>query len=227
MYNKTIMKIIDLTMPIEDHLRWPVERKLNSDFGQGDPFQVTWAGWAVHGFTHMDAPRHMLPDGKTTDEIPLETVIGECAVIDLSDIEENSSISAAMLAQKGHMVQCGDIALIKTTWDTRYSNKTAEFWTQAPYMSREAATWLLDQGVKAVAFDFPQDYVIRLLLKNETASMDQFVTHDVLLRNGVILIEYLCNTAALQSERTMLYTLPLKIPHADGAPARVIAVEEK
>jgi len=152
MYNKTIMKIIDLTMPIEDHLRWPVERKLNSDFGQGDPFQVTWAGWAVHGFTHMDAPRHMLPDGKTT------------------------------------------------------------FWTQAPYMSREAATWLLDQGVKAVAFDFPQDYVIRLLLKNETASMDQFVTHDVLLRNGVILIEYLCNTAALQSERTMLYTLPLKIP---------------
>ena len=220
------MKIIDLTMPIEDHLRWPVERKLNSDFAQGDPFQVTWLGWAVHGFTHMDAPRHMLPNGKTTDDIPLESVVGECAIFDLSGIADNTPISAAMLAQSCDDVRADDIALIKTAWDTRYSYKTAEFWTQAPYMSREGATWLLEQQVKAVAFDFPQDYVIRLLLKNETATMDQFVTHDVLLRNGVILVEYLCNTAALINGRTMLYALPLKIPHADGAPARVIAVED-
>jgi kynurenine formamidase len=39
----------------------------------------------------------------------------------------------------------------------------------------------------------------------------------------VILIEYLCNLAALESERTQLFALPLKLPDADGAPARVIA----
>ena len=52
------------------------------------------------------------------------------------------------------------------------------------------------------------------------------VTHDVLLRNGVTLIEYLSNTVALTRPRTFLCCLPLKLPGADGAPARVIALEE-
>ena len=219
-------KIIDLTMPIEDHLRWPVERRLNGDFSTGSQFQVTWAGWAVHGFTHIDAPRHMLPDGPTTDATPLSAGVGACAIFDLSSIDDLAPISADRLAAACPDLRAGDIALLKTEWDTRYSNKTAEFWTQAPYMTREAAQWLLESGVKTVAFDFPQDYPIRLLLKREVAPIEAFVTHDILLRNGVILIEYLCNTAALKNPRTTLYALPLKIPHSDGAPARVIAVEE-
>jgi len=219
-------EIIDLTMPIEDHIRWPVQRSLNNDFAAGHQFQVTWLGWAVHGFTHMDAPRHMLPDGKTTDDIPLNTVMGACAVFDLSGIEDNTPIDADRLARACDQVRPGDIALIKAEWDLRYSYKTAAFWNQAPYMTREAAAWLLEQEVKSVAFDFPQDYVIRLLLQNEVAPMTEFVTHDLLLRNDVILIEYLCNTAQVKTERTMLYALPLKIPGADGAPARVIAISE-
>ncbi|MEM7030651.1 MAG: hypothetical protein AAF629_13880 [Chloroflexota bacterium] len=40
-------KIIDLTMPILDHLRWPVERQLKTGFTKGDQFQVIWmGGWA-------------------------------------------------------------------------------------------------------------------------------------------------------------------------------------
>ena len=213
-------------MPIADHIRWPVERKLKGDFAQGDQFQVTWVGWAVHGFTHIDAPRHILPDGPTTDEIPLDTIIGDCAVFDLSGIRENTAIGAEALAAACPDVRPGDIALLKAEWDRRYSYQHPEFWTQSPYMTREAAEWLRATGVKAVAFDFPQDYPIRLLLQQEVASIEQFVTHDVLLRNGIILVEYLCNTAAIQRPRTQLYVLPIKIPHADGAPARVIAIEE-
>ena len=58
-------KIIDLTMPIESHFRWPVERKLLGDFEKEDAFQVTWIGMGVHGFTHIDSPRHMVPLGET------------------------------------------------------------------------------------------------------------------------------------------------------------------
>src|SRR5690606_41088601 len=61
----------------------------------------------------------------------------------------------------------GDIVLVKAHWDLRYSHRTAEFWTQAPYMTAEAARWLLEKQVQAVVFDFPQDYVIRLLLRSE------------------------------------------------------------
>jgi kynurenine formamidase len=52
------------------------------------------------------------------------------------------------------------------------------------------------------------------------------VTHDVLLRNGVILIEYFSNTAALTAPLTFLCCPPLEISDADRVPARVIALEE-
>ena len=46
----------------------------------------------------------------------------------------------------------------------------------------------------------------------------------MLLRNGVILIEYVDNFGALTGDRTFIYALPLRLPDSDGSPARVIAV---
>ncbi|MDX1540393.1 MAG: hypothetical protein R3349_03210, partial [Geminicoccaceae bacterium] len=87
--------------------------------------------------------------------------------------------------------------------------------------------WLLAQGVRAAAFDFPQDQPIRGLLDGKRAPLEEHVTHDVLLRNGVILIEYLANTQAIRQPRVWFCCLPLKVPEADGAPARVIAIEQE
>ena len=101
---------------------------------------------------------------------------------------------------------------MRSCWEQQRSPRTEEFWTEAPYLTREAAEWLLARRPKAVAFDFPQDYPIRLLLKGETRPLEENVTHDVLLRNGVILIEYLSNTAALVEPRSWFCCLPLKIP---------------
>ena len=75
------------------------------------------------------------------------------------------------------------------------------------------------------AFDFPLDYTIRLLLDGVVAPRDEHVTHVVLLAAGVTLIEYLVNTSALAGPRTFLCAAPLKIPTADGAPARAFAIE--
>jgi arylformamidase len=148
-------------------------------------------------------------------------------VADLRLLAPNQAITAARLADAGAHVQGGDIVVIKSCWERQRSPRTPEFWTEAPYVSREAASWLLERKPRAVAFDFPQDYTIRLLLKGEVRPVAEHVTHDVLLRNGVILIEYLANTAALAAPRTFLCCLPLKIPEADGAPARVVALEDR
>jgi arylformamidase len=220
-------RIIDLSMAIADHFRWPVERRLKSDHAKGDLFQVTWLGWPMHGFTHMDSPRHFFEGGRTTSEIPLETTVGEAAVVDLTPIAPNEEITAARLAAAAGHLRAGDIAVLKSCWEQQRSPTTPEFWTEAPYLSREAADWLLERAPRAVAFDFPQDYTIRLLLNGEVRPVEEHVTHHVLLRNGVILIEYLANTAALTEPRTFLCCLPLKVPDADGAPARVIAIEER
>ena len=80
------------------------------------------------------------------------------------------------------------------------------------------------QRPRAVGFDFPQDYPIRLLLKGEVRPIEEQVTHDVLLRDGVVLIEYLVNTQEIDRERVWFCCLPLKIEESDGAPVRAIAL---
>jgi len=215
--------LIDLTLPIADHFRWPVDRKTVADHGRGDLFQVTWLGFAVHGFTHMDSPRHYFPDGDTTDDIDLEQTVGKAAVIDLLDIEPMTGIDAARLEQAGGHIADGDIIVFKTAWGEQRSINSPDFWLDAPYLERSAAAWLLDRSPKAVAFDFPQDYCIRYLLSGEVRPIEEHVSHDLLLRNDIILIEYLTNTRALTSDRVSFCCLPLNLPAADGAPARVVA----
>lgn len=217
-------RIVDLSVPIEPHFRWPMERSLKSDFARGAQFQVTWLGLVVHGFTHIDSPRHILPDGDTSSEVPLEATIGEAAVVDLSDVEPGAEIGAGLLEARGGHVREGDIVLLKTRWDERRKLHTPEFWTDAPWLGRDACDWLLARKIKALAPDFPQDYPIRGLLGGKTAPLEDFVSHDVLLRNGIILIEYIANLGAVDRERATVYALPLKLPQSDGAPARVIAV---
>ena len=218
--------IIDLTMPVSDHFRWPVERRLTADHGKGDLFQVTWVGFAVHGFTHMDSPRHFFADGKTTDDIPLEKTVGEAALLDLGEVQAEEEITPERLAAAVVDLRPDDILILKTCWGRKRSVATPEFWSEAPYLGRAAAEWLLAQKPRAVAFDFPQDYTIRLLLKGEVRPLAEHVSHDVLLRNEVVLIEYLTNTEALTAPRLQFCCLPLKIPAADGAPARVIAWQD-
>jgi kynurenine formamidase len=218
-------RIIDLSMAIEDHFRWPVERSQKGDLEAGDVYQITRLGWVVHGFTHVDAPRHFVAGGDTTSAIALDRMIGPAAVLDLTGIAPKTEITAQMLAAAAGHLQAGDIALLKTCWETVHSPQTPEFWTESPYLSAEACRWLLGREIKALGVDFPQDYPIRELLDGKQAPITEFVSHDILLRNGIILIEYLTNLGALAGPRTTLFALPLKIPNADGAPARVIAYE--
>ena len=156
---------------------------------------------------------------------PLNQIVGRAAIVDLTGIEPNSPITEIQVRDAGEHINPGDIVVLKTCWDEVASPKTPEFWTTAPYMTRPACEWLLSRQIKAVGYDFPQDYPIRKLLDKEVAPISDFVTHDVLLRNGVIMIEYLCNLRQLTTSYTQLYALPLKILESDGAPARVIAFQ--
>ena len=220
-------RIVDLTMPVKDHFRWPVERGRRGDFTKGDVFEVGWFKTTVHGFTHMDSQRHIMPVGFSSHDIPLEKSVGDAAVVDLSIIAPNTEVDAALLAKHAAHVREGDIVVMKSGWDQVYSPEIPEFWTEAPYFTRDGAEWLLARKVTTVAFDFPQDYVIRLLATGGgPRPLEENVTHDVLLKNGVVLIEYLVNTIALKGPRTHFCALPMKLPDSDGMPVRAIAFEE-
>ncbi len=221
-------RLIDLSTPVRTgHFRWPIERRLLKTHEAGDGSQGTFAGWNVHAFTHMDSPRHVDPAGFTTDGISLDMTVGDCAVLDLSDVPANSPIEGARIAAAGAHLRRGDIAVLKTRWDERADIEKPEFWLNAPWMTADAAQFLYDAGIKAVSFDFPQDYCIRFFLTGEKRPpLPEHVTHHRLLARGVIMFEYLCNTGALRAPRALFVGLPVKLPGSDGAPARVIVIEE-
>ena len=216
--------IYDLSMPIEDHFRWKVDREQVQSFEAGDQFQVTRLAWAVHGFTHIDSPRHIVPNGYTSSEFDLNRLVGEACIVDLTGIEENQAISSDVLAEAAGHLREGDIVILKTCWDERQSIQDDDFWRKAPYLTREACIWLLEKNIQTLGVDFPQDQVIRNLLDGEIRPLEEFVSHDVLLKNGIPLIEYLCKLGSVPHKRVQLFSLPLKIPESDGCPARVIAM---
>lgn len=221
-------RVIDLTLPVEkDHFRWPVERRLLKDFAKGHPHQVTWAGWNVHSFTHIDAPRHMNPEGYTTDGIALDILIGEAAVVDLTSVPADAPVTRNMIDGAGSHVRKGDRVLLKSGWDRRASIDTPDFWLHAPYMTDGACDWLYEREIVLIGFDFPQDYPIRYFVTGqERAPLSEYPTHSRLLVRGIPMIEYLCNMTEVRGRRTQMMGLPVKLPESDGAPIRVVAIEE-
>jgi arylformamidase len=219
------MQIIDLSMPVGSHFRWPPEIDIKGDISKGDQFRITRIAMPCHGFTHVDAQAHFVANAPTIEATALSRVVGACRVLNLRDVEPHTEIDAARLGDADPGGADGEILLLSSGWDRKRDYRTPLFWTEAPWLNRSAADWLHARKPTAVAFDFPQDYPIRLLLEGKTVPKDQHVTHDVLLKSGVTLIEYLVNTSALTRPRTFFSAAPILIPTADGAPARAYAID--
>ena len=223
------MQIHDLSMPIEPgHLRWPAQHTRKGSFAAGDVFEVSALQTSCHGFTHVDAPCHMVPGGDSLSELDLARVVGPAVVLDLTSVTPELAIEAEHLriaAAQADELRAGDILVLRSCWYEQRDWRNADYWLDAPFLTRAACEWLLQQQPAAVAFDFPQDWTIRLLLHGEVRPVEEHVSHDVLLRNKITLIEYLIGTRALTPGRTFLCAQPLKLPGADGAPARVIAID--
>jgi kynurenine formamidase len=216
------MQIVDLTMPMAPHWRFPITLEQTQAHERGDVFQASKLGISVHGFTHVDAPRHCVPGGPTIESVALETVCGRATVLDVSHAGPNHAIGPEELAAAG-AVEPGDLILLRSAWERQVHYSTRDFWLNAPYLTREAAAWLAERRPRAVGFDFPQDYVIRELVSRQPA-LAEFPTHELLLARGIILIEYLVNLSAIPGPTTLFLAAPLLVPGSDGGPARAMAI---
>ena len=49
-----------------------------SDMAQGEVYNLSAFSMCAHNGTHIDAPRHFLPEGKTVEQLPLDAFVGEC-----------------------------------------------------------------------------------------------------------------------------------------------------
>jgi arylformamidase len=221
------MRRIDLSMTIKDHWRWKIDHTLRHDFERGDDFRSSILNIGAHAFTHVDTPLHCKPGSYTLEGMDVFAYSGIASIIDLSFIRPNEEITLNHVLQDSSHVVPGEIILLKTCWDLQRDPNSKEYWTQAPYVSDEAALWLKEMNPKAVGFDFPQDYPLRFIDRGGNFTLEESTTHKYLLLNGILHIEYLCNMAKIKKNRVELICLPLKLEGFEGAPARAVALEEE
>lgn len=158
--------------------------------------------FGTHIGTHVDAPFHMLADGKKLDEIPVEQFIGRGRMVEVKEPLTLESLEQAD-------VQEGDIVLFRTGMSERYHKPI--YFEDYPIMSEEIARWLVERKVKMVGVD-----------ACSVANQDDFPIHKILLAGDVFIAENLTDLGKLTGKDFKVYALPIKLD-GDGAPARVVA----
>jgi arylformamidase len=221
------MKLIDLTLPIREHWRWLAKLQAQRTFDDYH-FLLQSIELNLHGFTHVDAPLHFLPDGLSIEKVPPDRFMGEAAIVDLSHLGENDAVTAEDLEEKGKHIKPNDIVLLRTDWPLKCDYMSQDFWAKSPYTSLEACEWLVGRKVKAVGYDYPPDYVLRKKLSDPQYqdTPEENTTHHTFFKEGILVIEYLCNLHLITRDRVHFMALPLPIEGAGGSPTRAIAIEE-
>lgn len=219
-------RIVDLTVTVGEETRSPPStdmRVVLQRHHRGPGFwQVTSVNLSLHTGSHIDSALHCFEDGETTAEIPLDRVCGKAVVIDCSYMEPEQPVEVKDLERgsAGLDIREGDILLVRTDWTDRMWGKFPDFFVRSPYLTPEAAEWLLSRKPKAVGFDFFEEYSARL----PDFTSEDFVVHRLLLGSGLPLLEQTTNLGLLGKGRVDFYAPFFKIAGTEGAPARFFAV---
>lgn len=205
------MPIYDVTIPISTDLPvYPgdpdVEIVRIMSIESGDIADVSRLCCSTHTGTHIDPPAHFIPGGLTIDQLPLETLVGPCRVLDTGTLDV---ITAEWLSRQPID---GVQRLLFKTRNSAFWREGKTFRPDYVYLDPAGARWLVDRGVRLVGIDY---------LSIERYDFDEPETHLALLGSGVIIVEGL-DLAAVPVGDYELICLPLRIRDGDGAPARVI-----
>lgn len=202
------MKYIDLThtfkhgMPVYPGDSNPELIKTADDYEGGKIIHYQLKT-SMHVGTHMDAPLHMLQNGKRLNEYPVDHFFGKGHLIDA----RGKSIGINLL--EGKQISKGDIVLIVTGFSSKFG--TSEYYESHPEISDAFASKMVELGVSIVGMDTP--------------SPDRlpFAIHKVLLGSDVLIIENLTNLESLlEHVQFTVVALPAKFD-AEAAPVRVVA----
>ncbi|MFC2018366.1 cyclase family protein [Chloroflexota bacterium] len=201
-------KIYDVSLPLYPGMPvWPGDAPLSIEtvksIAQGHSSNVSLLHLGSHSATHVDAPRHFLPDAPGVDAISPQVLIGRARLLQLTDCHH---IDAELL--EGLDLRGVERLLIGTRNSALLGQPEIGDYA---YVSADAARYLVRIGLKLVGIDY---------LSIEEYHNDGHPTHHILLGAGIVIIEGL-DLARVPPGDYELFCLPLKIKDADGAPARV------
>lgn len=209
------MPIYDVTLPLSSDLpTWPgdpgVEIRDWRSLSNGDTANVSILNFGAHTGTHVDAPAHFIEGAAKVESLALNALIGESELIEVP--EDRRVIDEEFVAAR--CTPGTERILFKTRNSALWNESKPEFHTDFTYLDLNAATKLVQQGVKLIGIDY---------LSIEKFGEHDHETHRALLSHGVIILEGL-NLTDVPAGQYELICLPLRLRggKGDGAPARVV-----
>lgn len=233
------MRIVDLSMTVEECDSAPFAKeevyfKLKPIVRWEEKgFVSNLVEMTVHAGTHIDSPHHFFRDKPSVEQLPLEAMIGEAIVMDLTfkgtpkaritpaDLEK----AAAALKQQGIDITPGAIIFLRTDWPKNHTTTDPSWWNESPYLTKEAAEWLVTRGPSVLGYDFAQEEKDAEYQKAEEILTGGMRVHRTILPRVTYQIENLINLDQLPS-KVKVIALPAKWK-TESAPARVIGIIEQ
>jgi kynurenine formamidase len=233
-------RIIDLSHPFDAQtIYWPTEEGFRLE---KEHEGVTEKGYYYasnkfsapeHGGTHIDAPRHFAAGANTLDQIPLEQLMGNGILVDVTkqcdanrDYLINTDDFNSWEKQHGQ-IPSGAIILLRTGFAKYWPDRVKYTGTDErgaaavaklhfPGLSPDAARWLTtNRNIKAIGLDTPSI---------DFGQSTLFESHQVLFAKNVPAFENLGDMSALPASGFIVIAMPMKIAGGSGGPLRVAAI---
>lgn len=172
--------------------------------------------------THMDAPAHIIKNGKTIAELPLESLIAPVHIIYINTHQEADYAFTIQdikdYEEKYGAITPKSLVILYSGWGEKwanpqeYRNPDKSNILHFPRLSEEAAKYLLDKDIAGIAVD---------TLSPDGADYN-FPVHKLFLADNKIIIENLVYKRGLPEVGAMLICLPLKLQDGTESPIRAV-----
>ena len=180
-------------------------------YAPGTEFQIGNIEMVANTGTYLDSPFHRYEDGKDLSQLPLTSLADLDGVV----IRADSAHAIRDAAFDGIDVQ-GKAVLIQTGWDAHW--KTDRYFEGHPFVTKEAAQFLADQGAALVGID---SYNI-----DDTDDLSR-PAHSILLGAGIPIVEHMCKLKQLPAAGFKFFAVPVKVRGFGTFPVRAFAIVDR
>ncbi len=230
------MRIVDLSMTVEECDSAPFAPdetyfKLKPIIKWEEKgFVSNLVEMTVHAGTHIDSPHHFFRNMPSVERLPLEALIGRAVILDLTSkgaprariTPEDLEKAEQALKEQGIEIKEGGILLLRTDWPKGHKTTDPAWWNDSPYLTKEAAEWLVERKPAVIGFDFAQEEKGADYQKAQEILESGMRVHRTLLPKITCQIENLINLDQI-GPTAQIVALPAKWK-TESAPARVIAL---
>jgi kynurenine formamidase len=164
--------------------------------------------YGAHSGTHIDAPSHILQNGKHLDNYPIEYFIGSCQTLDCRGM---TMIEAEYINQLLNKLTT-DYILLYTGADQQWG--TPAYYLNYPVLSPEAASLLAELPIRGIGIDAPSF---------DPQEDSGYQNHRILLEKEILLIENLTCLNQTPDHAYTLFCFPLNFAQSEASPSRVCA----